>query len=129
MSSLDEVDGDLEARDVDAEVGVPEFTAPTYAAYTGSKSPVEHFTKAFAREIGSRGITVNSIAPGPQKTNFLYNAENDETLAWLRSMTISGDLGDPIDIVPVMRFLTSPEARWVTAQTVYVNGGMVSPVN
>jgi NAD(P)-dependent dehydrogenase (short-subunit alcohol dehydrogenase family) len=105
------------------------FTAPTYAAYTGSKSPVEHFTKAFAKEVGPRGITVNSIAPGPQKTAFLYDAETDETLAWLRSMTISGDLGDPIDVVPVMRFLTSPEARWVTAQTVYVNGGMVSPVN
>ncbi len=43
------------------------FTAPTYAAYTGSKSPVEHFTKAFAREVGSRGITVNSIAPGRRR--------------------------------------------------------------
>jgi NAD(P)-dependent dehydrogenase (short-subunit alcohol dehydrogenase family) len=105
------------------------FTAPTYAAYTGSKSPVEHFSKAFAKEVGPRGITVNSIAPGPQKTRFLYDAENDDTLAWLRSLTISGDLGDPIDVVPVMKFLTSPDARWVTAQTVYVNGGMISPVN
>jgi NAD(P)-dependent dehydrogenase (short-subunit alcohol dehydrogenase family) len=105
------------------------FTAPTYAAYTGSKSPVEHFTKAFAKEIGGRGITVNSIAPGPQKTKFLFDAENDDTLAWLRSMTISGDIGDPADVVPVMRFLAAPETRWVTAQTIYVNGGMISPVN
>lgn len=105
------------------------FTAPTYAAYTGSKSPVEHFTKAFAKEIGGRGITVNSIAPGPQKTKFLYDAENEDTLAWLRSMTISGDIGDPQDVVPVMKFLAAPETRWVTAQTIYVNGGMISPVN
>lgn len=105
------------------------FTAPTYAAYTGSKSPVEHFTKAFAKEVGVRGITANSIAPGPQKTKFLYDAETDDTLAWLRSMTISGDLGDPADVVPVMKFLAAPETRWVTAQTVYVNGGMISPVN
>jgi NAD(P)-dependent dehydrogenase (short-subunit alcohol dehydrogenase family) len=90
---------------------------------------VEHFTKAFAKEIGPRGVTVNCIAPGPQKTSFLYNAENDETLAWLSGMTISGDLGDPIDVVPVVRFLASPETRWVTAQTVYVNGGMISPIN
>jgi NAD(P)-dependent dehydrogenase (short-subunit alcohol dehydrogenase family) len=44
-------------------------------------------------------------------------------------MTITGELGDPRDIVAVMRFLAAPETRWVTAQTVYVNGGMISPVN
>jgi NAD(P)-dependent dehydrogenase (short-subunit alcohol dehydrogenase family) len=42
-------------------------TAPTYSAYAGSKSPVEHFTKAFAKEIGHRGITVNCVAPGPRR--------------------------------------------------------------
>lgn len=104
-------------------------TAATYSAYAGSKGPVEHFTKAFAKEIGPRGVTVNCIAPGPQKTSFLYNAENDETLTWLSGMTISGELGDPVDVVPVMRFLAAPESRWVTAQTVYVNGGMISPIN
>lgn len=104
-------------------------TAATYSAYAGSKAPVEHFTKAFAKEVGGRGITVNCIAPGPQKTSFFYNAETPETIAWLSGMTISGDLGDPADIVPVMRFLAAPETRWVTAQTVYVNGGMISPVN
>jgi NAD(P)-dependent dehydrogenase (short-subunit alcohol dehydrogenase family) len=104
-------------------------TAATYSAYAGSKGPVEHFTKAFAKEIGPRGITVNCIAPGPQKTSFLFGAENDETLAWLAGQTISGELGDPIDVVPVMRFLAAPDARWVTAQTVFVNGGMISPIN
>lgn len=104
-------------------------TAPTYSAYAGSKGPVEHFTKAFSKEIGSRGITVNCIAPGPQKTSFLYGAETDETLKWLAGQTISGELGTPEDVVPVMRFLAAPETSWVTAQTVYVNGGMISPVN
>ena len=104
-------------------------TAATYSAYAGSKAPVEHFTKAFAKEVGVRGITVNCIAPGPQKTSFFYNAETPETIAWLSSMTINGDLGNPSDIVPVMRFLVAPETRWVTAQTVYVNGGMISPIN
>jgi hypothetical protein len=45
-------------------------TAATYSAYAGSKAPVEHFSKAFAKEIGPRGVTVNCIAPGPQKTSF-----------------------------------------------------------
>jgi NAD(P)-dependent dehydrogenase (short-subunit alcohol dehydrogenase family) len=104
-------------------------TAATYSAYAGSKAPVEHFTKAFAKEVGPRGVTVNCIAPGPQKTNFFFDVETDETIAWLKSMTITGDLGDPRDIVPVMRFLVAPETRWVTAQTVYCNGGMISPIN
>jgi NAD(P)-dependent dehydrogenase (short-subunit alcohol dehydrogenase family) len=104
-------------------------TAATYSAYAGSKAPVEHFTKAFAKEVGGRGITVNCIAPGPQKTSFFYNAENEKTIAWLSEMTISGDLGDPEDVIPVMRFLAAPETRWVTAQTIYVNGGMISPIN
>jgi NAD(P)-dependent dehydrogenase (short-subunit alcohol dehydrogenase family) len=104
-------------------------TAATYSAYAGSKGPVEHFTKAFAKEIGPRGVTVNCIAPGPQKTSFFFNAENPDTIAWLSGMTISGDVGDPVDVVPVMRFLATPEARWVTAQTIYVNGGMISPIN
>ncbi len=104
-------------------------TAPTYSAYAGSKAPVEHFTKAFSKEIGVRGITVNCIAPGPQKTSFLFGAETKDTLAWLAGQTISGELGDPVDVVPVMRFLASPDAKWVTAQTVYVNGGMISPIN
>ena len=51
-------------------------TAATYSAYAGSKGPVEHFTKAFAKEIGSRGITVNCIAPGPQKTSFLFGGRD-----------------------------------------------------
>ncbi len=104
-------------------------TAATYSAYAGSKAPVEHFTKAFAKEVGPRGVTVNCIAPGPQKTNFFYDVETDETIAWLKSMTINGDLGEPRDIVPVMRFLVAPETRWVTAQTIYCNGGMISPIN
>jgi NAD(P)-dependent dehydrogenase (short-subunit alcohol dehydrogenase family) len=104
-------------------------TAATYSAYAGSKAPVEHFTKAFAKEIGPRGVTVNCVAPGPQKTDFLFAVENDETIAWLSGMTISGELGDPGDVVPVVRFLAAPEARWVTAQTVYVNGGMIAPIN
>jgi NAD(P)-dependent dehydrogenase (short-subunit alcohol dehydrogenase family) len=104
-------------------------TAATYSAYAGSKAPVEHFSKAFAKEIGPRGVTVNCIAPGPQKTSFFYDAETPETIAWLSGMTINGDLGEPADVVPVVRFLAAPETRWVTAQTIYVNGGMISPIN
>jgi NAD(P)-dependent dehydrogenase (short-subunit alcohol dehydrogenase family) len=101
-------------------------TAPTYGGYAGSKAPVEHYTKSLAKEIGGRGITVNCIAPGPLKTSFFYPAETDHNLAWLRSMSINGDIGEPTDIVPLMRFLVSDEAKWITAQTVFANGGLVA---
>jgi NAD(P)-dependent dehydrogenase (short-subunit alcohol dehydrogenase family) len=101
-------------------------TAPTYGGYAGSKSPVEHFTKSLAKEIGGRGITVNCVAPGPLKTSFFYPAETDHNLAWLKSMSINGDIGEPTDIVPLVRFLVSDEAKWITAQTVYANGGLVA---
>lgn len=100
-------------------------TAPTYGGYAGSKSPLEHYTKALAKEIGGRGITVNCVAPGPLKTSFFYPAETDENIAWLKSMSVNGDIGDPDDVVPLVRFLASPAAKWITAQTVYVNGGLV----
>src|ERR1700744_2986063 len=82
-------------------------TAATYSAYAGSKAPVEHFTKAFAKEIGPRGVTVNCIAPGPQKTSFLYGAENDQTLAWLAGQTIRREPVDPVDVVPALPFLAA----------------------
>ncbi len=71
--------------------------------------------------------TLARVKPGT--SSFLFGAETDETLAWLAGQTISGELGDPVDVVPVMRFLAAPDARWVTAQTVFVNGGMISPIN
>lgn len=104
-------------------------TAPTYGGYAGSKSAVEHFTKSLAKEIGGRGITVNCVAPGPLKTSFFYPAETDENIAWLKSMSINGDIGEPTDIVPLVRFLASPDARWITAQTIYANGGLVATSN
>ncbi|MGL4178818.1 MAG: SDR family oxidoreductase [Dermatophilaceae bacterium] len=103
--------------------------APTYSAYAGSKAPVEHFTKSLAKELGGRGITVNCIAPGPLQTSFFYPAESDANIAWLESMSINGQIGRADDVLPMARFLVLPEARWTTAQTVYVNGGIVSTIN
>jgi NAD(P)-dependent dehydrogenase (short-subunit alcohol dehydrogenase family) len=118
-----------EGRIVNLVTTVLAITFGTYGGYAGSKAPVEHFTKALAKEIGPRGITVNAVAPGPLNTSFFYPAENPDSIAWLKSMSISGELGEISDVVPLVRFLCSPEARWITAQTIYVNGGLISPIN
>lgn len=103
--------------------------APTYAGYAGSKAPLEHFSKALAKELGPRGVTVNCIAPGPLDTSFFYPAESDENIAWLRSMSIDGGIGNIADITGLALYLVSPEARWMTGTTSFINGGIVSPIN
>ncbi len=100
---------------------------PFYAAYAGTKAPVEHFTRAASKEFGARGISVTAIGPGPMDTPFFYPEESEEaqnyhkTAAALSGFSKTG-LTDIEDIVPWIRFLVS-EGWWMTGQTVLVNGG------
>jgi len=100
---------------------------PFYAAYAGTKAPVEHFTRAASKEFGERGISVTAIGPGPMDTPFFYPAEGDDAVAYhktaaaLSSFSKTG-LTDIEDIVPYIRFMVS-EGWWMTGQTILVNGG------
>ena len=101
-------------------------TTGGYGAYTGSKAPLEDLTRALAKEIGDRGVTVNTVAPGPIDTAFFHGEENEESTEFLKHMSVGNRLGRIDDVVPVIDFLTSEEARWVTAQTLFVNGGFTA---
>lgn len=100
---------------------------PFYAAYAGTKAPVEHFTRAASKEFGDRGISVTAIGPGPMDTPFFYPAEGDDAVAYhktaaaLSKFSKTG-LTDIEDIVPFIRFLVS-DGWWMTGQTILVNGG------
>ncbi|TPW35134.1 SDR family oxidoreductase [Oecophyllibacter saccharovorans] len=100
---------------------------PFYAAYAGTKAPVEHYTRAASKELGERGISVTAIGPGPMDTPFFYPAEGADavqyhkTAAALSPFSKTG-LTDIEDIVPFIRFLVS-EGWWMTGQTILVNGG------
>lgn len=100
---------------------------PFYAAYAGMKAPVEHFTRAAAKEFGERGISVTAIGPGPMDTPFFYPAEGADAVAYHKSAAAlskftSTGLTDIHDIVPWIRFLVS-DGWWMTGQTILVNGG------
>lgn len=100
---------------------------PFYASYAGSKAPVEHFTRAAAKEFGARGISVNAIGPGPMDTPFFYGQESAEaqayhkTAAALSPFSKTG-LTDIEDVVPFIRHLVT-EGWWITGQTILINGG------
>lgn len=96
---------------------------PGYAIYAGSKSSLEQFTRALAREVGARGITVNMIAPGPVDTPFYRIPESPDAVAYATNLSVARRLGAVSDIVPLVRFLASPESQWITAQTLFINGG------
>ncbi|NYH14736.1 SDR family oxidoreductase [Paraburkholderia bryophila] len=100
---------------------------PFYAAYEGTKAPVEHFTRAASKEFGQRGISVNAIGPGPMDTPFFYPAEGEEAVAYhktaaaLSSFSKTG-LTDIEDVIPFIRHLVS-DGWWITGQTILINGG------
>ncbi|SEJ77262.1 NAD(P)-dependent dehydrogenase, short-chain alcohol dehydrogenase family [Sphingobium sp. AP50] len=100
---------------------------PFYAAYAGTKAPVEHFTRAASKEFGARGISVTAIGPGPMDTSFFYPTEGEEAVAYHRSAAALSPfsktgLTDIKDIVPWIRMLVS-DGWWMTGQTILVNGG------
>ncbi|HJT13590.1 MAG TPA: SDR family oxidoreductase [Dongiaceae bacterium] len=100
---------------------------PFYAAYAGTKAPVEHFTRAASKEFGERGISVTAIGPGPMDTPFFYPAEGADAVAYHRTAAALSKfsktgLTDIEDIVPFIRFLVS-DGWWMTGQTILVNGG------
>ncbi len=100
---------------------------PFYAGYAGTKAPVEHFTRAAAKEFGDRGISVTAIGPGPMDTPFFYPAEGADAVAYHKTAAALSNfsktgLTDIADIVPYIRFMVS-DGWWMTGQTILVNGG------
>lgn len=91
--------------------------------YAAAKAGVIGFTKSMAREVASRGVTVNTVAPGFIETD-MTKALNDEQRAATLSSVPAGRLGDPREIAAAVAFLASPDAAYITGETLHVNGGM-----
>jgi 3-oxoacyl-[acyl-carrier protein] reductase len=96
---------------------------PGQANYAAAKAGIIAFSKSLAREIGSRGITVNVVAPGFIDTD-MTRALSDEQRQALVGQIALGRLGAPDDIAQAVLFLASPAASYITGETLHVNGGM-----
>jgi 3-oxoacyl-[acyl-carrier protein] reductase len=96
---------------------------PGQANYAAAKAGVAGMTRALARELGSRGITVNCVAPGFIETDMTASLAEEQQKALLGQIPL-GHLGKPADVANAVAFLASPQAGYVTGQEIHVNGGM-----
>lgn len=113
-------------RIVNLSSGLTRFSLPGYAAYAMMKGGVEVFTRYLAKELGPRGIAVNTVAPGAIETDFGGGVVRDNAgvNGMIASQTALGRVGLPEDIGPAIAALLSPASGWVNAQRIEVSGGM-----
>jgi 3-oxoacyl-[acyl-carrier protein] reductase len=114
-----------DGRIINLSSGLVRNAVPSHTVYTMTKGAIDRFTVVLAQHLGSRGITVNSVAPGPVDT--------DMTAAWLRGnpegearvvgFTALRRVGQPQDIADIVAFLASDAGRWVTANWIDATGG------
>jgi NAD(P)-dependent dehydrogenase (short-subunit alcohol dehydrogenase family) len=110
---------------VNTSSGLARFSVPGYAAYASMKGAVEVLTRYLAKELGSRKITANVVAPGIIETDFTHEAlSRPGAREFFNSSIALGRVGVPEDIAGGISFLCSEEGRWVNAQRLEASGGM-----
>lgn len=113
-------------RIVNLSSGLARFSTPGFSAYAVMKGGIEVLTRYLAKELGARGIAVNTIAPGAIETDFGGGVvrDNEQTNKGIAGVTALGRAGLPDDIGPAVASLLSEDNRWVNAQRIEVSGGM-----
>ncbi len=113
-------------RIINLSTGLARFCNPGYSAYAAMKGAIETLTKYQAKELGSRGIAVNVVAPGAIETDFGGGVvrDNPDVNKYIAGTTALGRVGHPDDIGSVVAFLCTEEAKWINAQRIEVSGGM-----
>ncbi len=115
-----------DGRIINISSGLARFSFPGSSAYGSMKGAIEVLTRYLAKELGSRGIAANVVAPGAIETDFGngHVRDNKEVNAQVASFTALGRVGLPDDIGGVVAFLCTEEARWINGQRIEVSGGM-----
>ncbi|KZT25425.1 NAD(P)-binding protein [Neolentinus lepideus HHB14362 ss-1] len=98
---------------------------PNALAYVASKAAVEQISRVLAKDLGARGITVNTISPGPVDTPLFREGKTEQQIQFISNLNPSKRLGQPDEISPIVAFLSSSEAGWINGQNILVNGGFV----
>lgn len=113
-------------RIVNLSSGLARFSVPGYSAYASMKGAIEVLTRYLAKELGARGIAVNTVAPGAIETDFGGGQvrDNRQMNQFVAAQTALGRAGVPDDIGPMIASLLTEDNRWINAQRIEVSGGM-----
>jgi len=95
------------------------------SVYSATKAALDGFTRSLSRELGSRGITVNSVAPGYLRTEMSHGLDEDQ-LGQIVRRTPAGRLGEPADVARAIQFLVAPENNYITGTVLVVDGGLTA---
>ena len=98
---------------------------PTYGTYVATKGAVEQLSHILAKELGSRGITVNVVSPGATDTELFGQGKTEQEKQRFAQLAALGRLGQPEDIANVVALLVSDDANWITGQNIRANGGTI----
>ena len=109
---------------INFSTSVNRIMLPSYGTYVATKAAVEQLTRVFSKEVGNRGINVNSVSPGPTNTELFTKGKSEELINRLASLSAFNRIGEPEDIARVVCFLASDEAKWISGQNIGVNGAM-----
>ena len=110
-------------RIINISSAVTRMMLPGYSIYAASKGAVDQITRVLAKELGGRHITVNAVAPGPVDTELFRDGKSDEQIQQMAQMAALGRVGEVQDIADAVAFLAGDDARWISGQTIHVNGG------
>lgn len=97
---------------------------PNYLLYCSTKGAIEQMTKILSKDLATKGIAVNAIAPGPTATDLFLKGKSEQVLKTIAGFNPYNRIGTPEEIADAVVFLSSPESRWIAGQIVRVNGGM-----
>ncbi|CAK4661971.1 hypothetical protein LEN26_001446 [Aphanomyces euteiches] len=98
---------------------------PNYTLYVTTKGAIEQLSRVLARDLGKRGITVNTVSPGPTNTELFYEGKSEAVVNAITSVNPLGRVGEPEEIANVVAFVAGPDSSWVNGQNIRANGGSV----
>lgn len=100
------------------------MVTPNYLLYVATKGAVEQMTRVLAKDLGKRGITVNTISPGPISTDTYFVGKTEEMVKFQRTFAPANRIGTPEEVADVVTFMASDKGQWINGQNIRINGGM-----
>lgn len=97
--------------------------APDYLLYISTKGAIEQMVRVMSKDLARKGICVNAVAPGPTGTELFYRGKSEQVVKALASTSPMNRVGTPEEVADAFAFFASSDSRWVTGQTLRVNGG------